>query len=204
MLRMRSLFWNLQYLVGTPPWDTGITPPEVVEVIEGGQVPPGRALDIGCGTGTNVIYLARHGFEATGVDVARLAIRRARRKARQAGVAATFYSGDILKLGTPQGPPVGAPFDFALDIGCLHSLTASDRPAYAAMLHRVLRAGGFYMLYAWGPHQAGWGPVGLTPEETQALLGSDFHACWIRAGQERGSPSYWYLFERRSPLNPSA
>lgn len=194
---MRRLVWDLQYLFGTPPWDTGITPPEVVELIEGGQVPPGRALDIGCGTGTNAIYLARHGFEVVGVDVAWLAIRRARRKARQAGVAATFYAGDILRLGTPEGPPLGAPFDLALDIGCLHSLVSSDRAAYAAMLRRVLRVGGFYVLYAWGPRPMGGGPVGLTADETQVLLGHDFHARWIRAGEERGSPSYWYLFQRR-------
>jgi SAM-dependent methyltransferase len=199
-LWMRRLFWNLHYLLGTPPWDTGITPPEVVELVEGGEIPPGRALDIGCGTGTNAIYLARHGFEVVGVDVAWLAIRRARRKARRAGVAVTFYTGDILKLGTPDGPPIGGPFDFALDIGCLHSLASSERPTYAAMLHRVLRGGGRYLLYAWGPRQMGGRPMGLTPEETQALLGSDFRARWIRSGEERGSPAYWYFFERVTGL----
>ncbi len=194
---MRKLFWNLQYLLGKPPWDTGITPPEVVELIEGRNIPPGRALDIGCGTGTNVVYLARHGFEAVGVDVAELAIRQARRKAEGAGVPATFYVADVLKLGTPEGPPLGEPFDFLLDIGCLHSLPASDRPAYAAMLRRVLRGGGLYLLYAWGPREMRGRPMGLTPEETQALPGDDFHMRWIRGGEERGSPSYWYLFERR-------
>jgi cyclopropane fatty-acyl-phospholipid synthase-like methyltransferase len=195
---MMRLFWNLNYLFGTPLWDTGITPPEVVELIEGGQIAPGRALDIGCGTGTNAIYLARHGFEAVGVDVAWLATRRARRKARQAGVAVTFYSGDILKLGTPHGPPLGGPFDLALDIGCFHSVATSHRPAYAAMLHRVLQVGGLYMLYAWGPCQPGGRRVGFTPDEAQAVLGSDFDARWIRGGEERGNPSYWYLFERRA------
>jgi len=196
---MKKLFWNLQYLFGRPPWDTGITPPEVVELIESREIPPGRALDIGCGTGTNVIYLARHGFEAVGVDVAELAIRQARRKAHQAGVTATFHVGDILKLGTSEGPPLGGPFDLALDIGCLHSLPSSDHPAYAAMLRRVLRVGGLYLLYAWGPRKMAGRPMGLTPEETQALLGDEFHACWIRAGEEWGSPSYWYLFERHLP-----
>lgn len=194
---MRKLFWNMRYLFGTPPWDTGITPPEVVEVVESGEVPPGRALDIGCGTGTNAIYLAQHGFDVVGVDVAWLAIRRAKQKARRAGVHVAFYTGDVLKLGTPEGPPVHGPFDFALDIGALHSLERSDREAYAAMLHRVLRVGGLYMLYAWGPREMAGRLFGLTPEETQALLGEDFHLRWMRGGEERGSPSYWYLFERR-------
>ncbi len=194
---MRKLFWNIRYLFGTPPWDTGITPPEVVEVVEGGEVPPGRALDIGCGTGTNAIYLAQHGFDVVGVDVAWLAIRRAKRKARRAGVRVAFYTGDVLKLGTPAGPPVRGPFDFALDIGALHSLERSERAAYAAMLRRVLRVGGRYMLYAWGPREMAGRLFGLTPAETQALLGEDFHLRWMRSGEEGGNPSYWYLFERR-------
>jgi len=194
---MRKLFWNVRYLFGTPPWDTGITPPELVEVVESGEVPPGRALDIGCGTGTNAIYLAQHGFDVVGVDVAWLAIRRARQKARRAGVTVAFYTGDALKLNTPGGPSVRGSFDFALDIGALHSLERSDRAAYAAMLHRVLRVGGLYMLYAWGPREMGGRLFGLTPEETKALLGDDFRLRWMRGGEEGGSPSYWYLFERR-------
>ena len=60
--RWRKLLrFNLIYL-RQPPWDTGVSPPEVIEVIEGGVITPGRAIDLGFGTGTNAIYLARHGF----------------------------------------------------------------------------------------------------------------------------------------------
>ena len=40
----------------------------MVELVEGGSLPPSRALDLGCGSGTNCIYLARHGWEVVGVD----------------------------------------------------------------------------------------------------------------------------------------
>ena len=69
--------WKFEwrYWRGTTPWDTNITPPEVKEFIA--AAPPGKALDLGCGTGTNAITLAQHGWQATGVDFAPKAIRTA-------------------------------------------------------------------------------------------------------------------------------
>ena len=194
---IRGIWWNLWYLFGKPRWDTGITPPELVELIEDGQVAPGRALDIGCGTGTNAIYLAQRGFDVVGTDVAWLAIRRAQRKARDAGVAAAFRVSEAVKLGTAAGPPLGGLFDLAVDIGCFHTFEPRQHSAYGSMLRRVLREGGYYLLYAWGPRKLLGRAVGLSPQETETLLAGDFERCWIRAGEEMGNPSYWYLFKRR-------
>src|SRR5207237_6980241 len=104
-----------------PPWDTGITPPEVERFVA--SHPPGRAIDLGCGTGTNAVYLARHGWSAVGVDFAGRAIAKARRRARDAGVSCTFFVGDVAALEVP-----GA-VDLALAIGCLHSVAAAGRGA---------------------------------------------------------------------------
>jgi SAM-dependent methyltransferase len=197
---LTRLWWNLQYILGRPRWDTGVTPPEVVELVEGGAIPPGRAIDIGCGTGTNAVYLARHGFDVVGTDIAWLAIRKARRRAREAGLAVAFHRVEATKLGTPDGPPLGEPFDLALDIGCLHTLLSAERVAYAAMLRRLVRPGGHYLLYAWGPRKMFGREVGLSPDETHALLAGDFESRWVRAGEEAGSPSYWYHYERVARL----
>ena len=62
-----------------PPWDTGISPPELLEFIQNHRA--GRAIDIGCGTGTNVITLAQAGWDVTGVDFAPRAIKLAQQKA---------------------------------------------------------------------------------------------------------------------------
>jgi SAM-dependent methyltransferase len=63
-----------------------------------GARPPGRALDLGCGVGSNVIWLAQQGWDAAGVDFAEAAIARARARAAERGVAATFTVGDLRKL----------------------------------------------------------------------------------------------------------
>ncbi len=194
---MLKALWNLRYVLGRTPWDTGVTPPELVELVEGGDVRPGRALDIGCGTGTNAVYLARSGFDVVGIDSAWLAIRRARRRARRAGVEARFYTGDILRMGEAGGADPRGPFDLALDIGCFHGLGASDRAVYSAMLARAVRPGGSFLLYARSLPGRSGREVGIAPDDVGLLLGEAFHRRWAREGEERGVPSFWYRFERR-------
>lgn len=143
----RRLF-ERHYRRGSTPWDTGITPPEVVEAIEGPKaLVPGRALDLGCGTGTNVLFLVRHGFEAVGVDFSTHAIERAREKAEGTS-GATFVEGDVTRLADLG---VEGPFDFVLDIGCFHSVRTSRRRAYVEGVARVARPGAVMMIFAWGP-----------------------------------------------------
>ena len=111
-----SFLWR--YLRGDTPWDTGIVPPEVVSWVEAAEseaVPAGRALDLGCGTGTIAIYLAQHGWEVVGVDYAWLAIWRAKRRARacNAGCRVRFYCADVSRLDFLSDDP---PFDLAIDV----------------------------------------------------------------------------------------
>src|ERR1700694_3122552 len=68
-MKAPRLFFRMTYLLGWKPWDSGMPPPELVEWVEGSRaLPPGRALDIGCGTGTNARYLLDHKWQVTGVD----------------------------------------------------------------------------------------------------------------------------------------
>lgn len=195
---MHWLVWNLVYLFGKTPWDTGITPPEVRAVVEGERVKPGRALDLGCGTGTNVLYLARHGFDVTGVDISSRAIATARRKIERAGLAARarVYAGDVARLDTL---PVAGSFDLALDIGCLHTLGTSARPHYVAGLAGRVRPGGLYLLYAFDScARSGW-RIGLMPQDAGRLFAPAFTLLQVDYGQDRGGVgSAWYTFERNA------
>jgi SAM-dependent methyltransferase len=196
-LGLRRLFFSLFYRVGRPPWDTGVTPPEVIEAIEGpNALPPGHALDIGCGSGTNSIYLARLGWSVTGVDFAARAIARAREKAHLARPlrgSARFIRMDVTHLDRLQ---LEAPCSFLLDIGCLHSLPPSDRPAYAAGVARHAASGALLLLYAW---ERGAGPtrrLGITPEDVGSLFAGAFAVQRVEQGTDRGMPSAWYWLRR--------
>lgn len=188
------MFW-WRYLTGQARWDTNITPPEVVDLIEGGQMPPGRALDIGCGTGTNTVYLAQHGWESVGIDFVGRAIRAARRKARHVGVAhrTRFLVADVARLGSLD---LGGPFDFALDIGCGHGFDAGAREQYAADLSRLVVPGGLLMLYMLRPSPEHG--IGLEPDEVEAAFAPYFTLQWTSRGDDlaASSRSAWYRLRR--------
>lgn len=191
-MRFNGWLFDLRYFLGRTPWDTHVTPPQVVELVEGGGLPPGRALDLGCGTGTNIIYLAHHGWEAVGVDFSAVAIRRARRQARRAGVNCRFYRADVTDLSFLERP-----FDLALDIGCLHSVPPENRERYAAGLARLVRPGGLYMLYAFTPRPDRFAPRGVASEEVRRLFTSAFATERQEGGDDpTGPPSAWYWLWR--------
>src|SRR5438105_13445710 len=99
--------------------------------------------------------MARHGWDAVGIDFVGRAIAKARRRARDEGVSCTFVVGDVAALALP------GPFDLALDIGCLHSMPTANRAAYETGLARVVRSGGTYLLFVIDP---GVPAVGLRAE----------------------------------------
>ena len=110
---MQNLFRRLSFhywYFRQPPWDTGISPPELLEFINTNR--PGRAIDIGCGTGTNVITLAKAGWQVTGVDFAPRAIKLAKQKLKRVGAQAELSVNDATRLRGITGP-----FELALDLG---------------------------------------------------------------------------------------
>ena len=138
---IRRLAFELRYLLGQTPWDTGVSPPELMAFLD--AHPPGRSLDLGCGTGTNAMTMAGRGWEVTAIDFSLQAIRCARRRFKHAGMTATLALGDVAAMSAAQGV-----YQLALDIGCLHGLAAERKSVYAANLKRHLAPGGTYLLYA--------------------------------------------------------
>ncbi|MBV8932282.1 MAG: methyltransferase domain-containing protein [Kutzneria sp.] len=134
MIRVPSWLANAGYKLKAGPTFNEVPDSRLVEVVEGAgedgrALPAGRrALDLGCGTGRNTLYLARHGWEAVGVEYATSAVKRARARAQELSVDARFVTGDVTKL-----PELGIGDGFSLltDSGCYHMLSPGQRDAYA-------------------------------------------------------------------------
>jgi SAM-dependent methyltransferase len=131
---------NLRYF-GRPPWDTGQSPPELIEFICSHKA--GKALDLGCGTGTNCLTLAEAGWQTTGVDLAWKALLKARSRFTGHNLTGDFHAGSVLNFKAPADS-----FDLLLDIGCFHSLTEPAREVYREKLVTWLKPGGHFLIYA--------------------------------------------------------
>lgn len=192
-----------RYEEGRVPWDAPTPPPEIVALAA--DMPPGRALDVGCGFGRAVIYLAEQGWSAVGVDFVPQAIAEAQRRAAAAGVAdrATFYVASATELAF-----LAPPFDLIIDVGCMHSFTEEMLIAYRDEIARLLRPGGRYVLFAHlrdaAEPEREDGPRGIAEAVVDDLLRGTFRLEHVERGvtQVEDRPpwnSAWFWF-RREPL----
>ena len=135
--------FNERYALGQLPWDDQLPPPEVMALT--GNLPPGRALDLGCGYGRSAIYLARHGWQVDGVDFIPQAVAEATKRAREARLAEqiTFYQSSVADLHF-----LDASYTLAVDVGCFHSLSAEEQLAYRDELLRLLVPNAMFLLFA--------------------------------------------------------
>jgi cyclopropane fatty-acyl-phospholipid synthase-like methyltransferase len=136
----RRFFYALSYL-GNPPWDTGVSPPELLDFLA--VHPPGLALDMGCGTGTNLVTLAQNGWQIYGIDFSGFAVKTAIKRLSRLGLNGHVWRGDVCRRLAVDGQ-----FDLILDIGCYHDLSPEGRRGYRENIATYLAAGGSFLIYA--------------------------------------------------------
>ncbi|MEM7352986.1 MAG: class I SAM-dependent methyltransferase [Acidobacteriota bacterium] len=169
-------FWDIAYDSGDhlEHWESPQTPAELVALVAAGCVPRGStALDIGCGAGAEVIFLARQGIRAIGVDSSRRAIELAREHAARASTEAQFHCVDASQL-----PLADQSIDFACDRGCFHSIGRDQRTAYAQELFRVLKPGARFLLRGAAADDEEEGVLAVDPQAIDRV----FHCVGFTSG----------------------
>lgn len=192
---MNSLMYRLSYWLGMARWDTNQVPPEVEQIFKDETIPAGPVLDLGCGTGTNVIYIAKQGRQAIGIDFVQQAITKARVKSQQAGVSdkTRFIKADVTRLNELNLPRCS----FALDMGCFHGLNPDGQVKYAQGLAGLLIPGARYLLYVLEPHKDAGVSFGVTAEYVQAVFGPWFAIDRTESGAFWARKSNWFWMTRK-------
>lgn len=195
-------FYNWMYRRGAP-WESGPRP-ELVDLVESGRVTPStvgrRAIDIGCGSGADCVFLAEQGFDVVGFDLSSVAIDKARAAAAAAGVSPELMVADIHAL-----PDLGT-FDFLFDGGTLDDFPRSRRPHVVEVINRLSRPGSVLALWCFygrdadlprfsidGPSR--WGAPGIEPDEIQLLFGAEWDISLVSTGLD-GVAAFFRLIRR--------
>jgi cyclopropane fatty-acyl-phospholipid synthase-like methyltransferase len=140
----------------------------LVRILDDHHVAPCRTLEIGCGTGTNAIYLAERGFSITAVDLSSLAIETAKKKLAETDVKVDFRQADLA-----EDPDVGGPFDFVFDRGVYHTVRGDHLRALLGLLGRVTNPSALYVVLAGNANEKyeyEMGPPQVRAEEICAEL----------------------------------
>ena len=187
-----------RYAQGKTPWDSGQPSAELLRVLDAGKISGKTALEIGCGTGTNALELARRGFEVTALDYVEQAIQAARKKASHAKLKIDFRAADVLK------DDLGGPYDMLFDRGVYHHLRLEHLQAFQKVLERVTQRGSWWLSLAGNAKEKieGDGPPVVHDHEIRADLGPLFDIVELRefrfsTGQSDFRPLGWSILMRR-------
>jgi 2-polyprenyl-3-methyl-5-hydroxy-6-metoxy-1,4-benzoquinol methylase len=173
------LWWDKIYKMTADeelPWERGEPRPELVEIVEEKIIkPPDSTLDLGCGLGTQAIYLASKGFNSYGIDFAPTAVERAQLRAETMGLPVNFQVHNVIDL-----PHSNNTFDFTFDFGCLHHNLESAQ-GYVSEVERVLKNGGYHFLFAFQSR--------ISDEEIDKLFKDRFKVMFIAETSHKELPT---------------
>jgi len=157
------------------PWDIGRPQRAITELEANGDI-KGSVLDVGCGTGENLLFLASKGHEVWGIDLVESAVERAKEKARERGLEATFKVHSAFKLDL-----LGRTFDAVIDCGMFHTLDDDERACFLDNLRAVLVPGGAYHMLCFSERAPTGGPRRLSQAEIRSVFHDGLAVDRIRA-----------------------
>lgn len=130
---------------------------------------PGKALDIGCGAGTDSLFLAQQGWDVTSLDFMPKALEYTQQRATEAGVSVTPVEADITDWEPPHK------YDLVLDHGLLHNMDPVRYAAYRECVLQALADDGEFVLLHWHPLYEGqangkMGPTRVNRKDIKAFF----------------------------------
>lgn len=201
MLRTVRWMYDTIYRLGVAPYDTRRPCRQLVEIVEAGRIEPGRALVMACGTGTNAMFLAEHGFDVTAFDFAPHGIRVAQKRAAKRGLEVDWRVDDATTMQHIDGI-----YDLITDCGSLSDIGPEKRGRAWDRMEEHLAPTGYF--FHWGfeftprwtrPWSRPFATMSLRPGEIQARFGADWEIeelAIVRGLPFRGFGSY--LLRRRA------
>jgi SAM-dependent methyltransferase len=181
-------FWDDRYRQHTRIW-SGRPNRQLVAVVE--DLPPGRALDVGCGEGADAVWLASRGWAVLGIDISEVALSRARAHTEDldASVAERLEFRQVDLLASPELPG-------GLDLVSIHFLHLPEpaRSRIFRALAPLVGAGGTLLIVAHDPsdlkteiRRPPQPELFYTPQEIADLLDDawDIRVCESRPRTER-------------------
>ena len=191
-----------RYQAGDTPWDIGKPDSNLIQAVTTRPIRPCKALDIGCGTGDNAIWLSQQNFQVLGIDTSEVAIEKAKEKAVKANVNCAFVVSDILTSHVE-----GAPFGFAFDRGCFHTLGSDEeRRSFAENVNGHLEQDGLWLslLGNADEHRDGLGPPQRTARDIVNAVEPCFEILSLVSGSFRSNrpnpPRAWVCLMRKRRL----
>lgn len=163
-------FWEAQYASTDRMW-SGRAYPALPEIVTG--TAPGRSLDVGCGEGADVLWLAGQGWDALGIDLAPTAIARARQQAREAALpTARFHVADLADWDPGEGA-----YDLVTAF-FIHTHDSADRIRLLRRAAELVAVGGRLLIVShatmppWAhDHDHHGASAVITPDEERSAVG---------------------------------
>ncbi len=161
---VQSMFYKRATVPADLPWHSDKPARLLVEAVSR-RKDAGKALDLGCGTGVFSVYLAKQGYEVTGLDFIPKALEMAARGAQAENVKVNWVMADLLQWQAADQ------FDLILDSGCLHTIGGRNMARYKQQLLSWMLPESDFILAHWGKrHLFDWRPVGPRRRTRQALV----------------------------------
>ena len=169
-----------RYKRGDTPWDIGKPDFNLIQTVTTTPIKPCKALEIGCGTGDNSIWLYQQSFHVVGIDASEVAIEKAKEKASKANAKCAFLVSDVLTSRVE-----AAPFGFVFDRGCFHTMdSGKERRSFAENVNRHLEEDGLWLSLLGNADEQrdGPGPPQRTAREIVYAVESDFEILSLVSG----------------------